>query len=157
MMRRALLLTGLFWLLSGCAGMAPRLESPNVSLVNVQLLDATLFEQRYALTVRVQNPNSLPLSVSGLRYRLDVEGLKLAHSVSQSGLDLPAYGEQLLTVELVSGLPQILQLADKLRREGGDALRFAFTGDLGLTRYNFKMPFEYGGELGISGGRLQLK
>jgi hypothetical protein len=42
---------------SGCAAMQDSLEAPYVTLTDLRMLDMTLFEQRYGLKIRVQNPN----------------------------------------------------------------------------------------------------
>lgn len=48
---------------AGCASMYPRLETPRLSLVSVEMAEATLFEQRLVVRLRVQNPNSIALPV----------------------------------------------------------------------------------------------
>jgi len=64
-----LVLVGLISL-AGCAGLFQHLEAPHVSLADVRLRDSTLFEQRYVLFLRIQNPNTFAIPVQGLQYNL---------------------------------------------------------------------------------------
>ena len=50
----------------GCAGLSPRLETPKLSIVGVELLKGELFEQRLRARMRVQNPNDRELAVKGI-------------------------------------------------------------------------------------------
>ncbi|HBP89051.1 MAG TPA: hypothetical protein DD706_15295, partial [Nitrospiraceae bacterium] len=45
-------------------------ESPEVLLVNITPLDATMFEQRLQVDLRVRNPNDFDLEVTGLDFTL---------------------------------------------------------------------------------------
>jgi LEA14-like dessication related protein len=44
----------------------PGLQKPQVSLVDIRPAASTLLEQNFDLTLRMQNPNRLPIKASGL-------------------------------------------------------------------------------------------
>ena len=53
-------------LLGGCTSLGAKLEAPRLSLVGIQLQEASFFEQRLRVRLRVQNPNDLVLPVRGI-------------------------------------------------------------------------------------------
>lgn len=58
--------------LSGCAYLPSGTEPPRVHLVGLQLTQVDVFEQRYRLRLRIQNPNDFALNIRGLDFRVDV-------------------------------------------------------------------------------------
>ncbi len=60
-------------LLGGCA-LAPRFETPQLSIVNVQVLSSDFLAQHVRVRLRVQNPNARALAVGGLTYTIEVGG-----------------------------------------------------------------------------------
>ncbi len=53
-------------MLGGCSLFVPKLETPQLSVVNVELQKADLWEQRMKVRLRVVNPNDRPIPVKGL-------------------------------------------------------------------------------------------
>src|SRR5947209_2698834 len=91
-------------LLAGCAsfnGGAPA-QPPAISLTNLQIRDVGAFEQRYGITLRVQNPNAQPLPITGLSYRLSLNGADFGHGVARKDVTVPGYAEALVDVDPVS-------------------------------------------------------
>jgi LEA14-like dessication related protein len=80
-------------LLGACAAQA-KLESPNLSIINMEMLESSLFTQRLKVRVRVQNPNDIALPVKGVSAKLEVAGEKFASGVSADSFVVPAFGEQ---------------------------------------------------------------
>ena len=77
-------------LLTGCAALQDSLEAPHVTLTDLRMLDMTLFEQRYGLKIRVQNPNPVELPITGMNFRLDVNDSELGRGVSDQPVTVPA-------------------------------------------------------------------
>ncbi|MEE9287677.1 MAG: LEA type 2 family protein, partial [Gammaproteobacteria bacterium] len=68
--------------LVGCASIPSELEPPRLTLKNVELLNATLFEQQYLLTLRLQNPNDFDLDIKGMSFDLEINDEEFASGVS---------------------------------------------------------------------------
>ncbi|MEO4047887.1 LEA type 2 family protein [Pseudomonas sp. CAU 1711] len=85
--------------LSGCASLAHR-DPLRIDMVGLEPLPAQGMEMRFALVLRVQNPNDAPFAYDGLALELDVNGQPLASGVSDQGGQVPRYGETLLRVPL---------------------------------------------------------
>ena len=139
-----LLLTGL---LSACASINPYTETPRVSLVSIEPKDMTLLEQRFAIRLRVMNPNDAALPVTGLSYALEINEREFAYGVSRQAVDIPAFGEALLDVDVVSNLLNVMQQLQKMGNESHDKLAYRLTGKISLANRPTGIPFEHGGEL----------
>lgn len=148
-------------LLAGCASLLPRLQSPRLSLVGVQLQDASVFEQRLLVRLRVRNPNDMVLPVRGITVNFALEGEEFAQGVSSRDFDVPALGEaefdMLVTANAATALLRVLSQG---HGQAGGALHYRIRGDLktslGLLR---TVPFDEKGSIPLDvaprGGVLQ--
>lgn len=133
-------------MLNGCAALQPAVEAPSVTLNNLQALDMTVFEQRYAVTLRVQNPNPVPLPISGMNFQLDINDTELGRGVTNEAVVVPAYGEALVKINLVSNLMRVFNQIRALESNKGQSLRYRLSGGLSVSNRMGKLPFEYRGE-----------
>lgn len=134
-------------LLVACAGPGAYREAPRVSLVSIEPLDMTLLEQRYALELRIMNPNAVDIPVSGLDYSIAINKREFAYGISRQAVIIPAYGEAVLEVEVVSGLLDVLRQLQSLQEDKPVVLHYRLSGKLGLADSSRKLPFDYSGEL----------
>lgn len=136
-------------LLGGCAAMQPYAETPRVSLVSIKPLDMQMLEQRFVLELRILNPNSVAIPVSGLSYALEINQREFAYGVSQQAVSIPPYGEALLQVEVVSNLLNVMRQLQQLGDSPGDGgLEYRLHGKIGLADRLRGLPFDYSGKLG---------
>jgi len=133
-------------LLSGCTALPPAIENPHVTLNNLQVLDMTLLEQRYAVTLRVQNPNPVPIPVSGVSFRLDINDTEFGRGVTNQAVTIPAYGEALVELSLVSNLARLFDQVRGMESNRGPSLRYRLSGGLSVSNRFGKLPFDYQGE-----------
>jgi LEA14-like dessication related protein len=94
-----LLLVAVFSLLvlSGCAGMFHS-EALRVSVVGIEPLDSQGLELRFAVKLRLQNPNESAVAYNGISLDLEVNGQPLASGVSDQSGSVPRFGEALVSV-----------------------------------------------------------
>jgi LEA14-like dessication related protein len=147
--RLVLLVFGVL-LIVGCATMNKYPEQPRVSLVSIQPKDMTLLEQRYGLQLRILNPNETAIPLEGLSYSLEINGREFAYGVSRQAVSIPAFGEALLDVDVVSNLLNVLQQVQEMSNEQQDSLKYRLSGKLSLSNSLVKLPFDYHGELKYS-------
>ncbi len=133
-------------LLHGCVALQSGIETPYVTLNNLQPLDMTLLEQRYAVTLRVQNPNPVPLPIAGMNFQLDINDMELGRGVTNETVTVPAYGEALVEVKLVSNLIRVFNQIRGLENSKAQSLRYRLSGGLSISSRMGKLPFEYQGE-----------
>lgn len=139
--------------LFACAALAPRLESPRVSLADLQLEQFGVFEQRYRLSLRVQNPNDVELPIAGMEFRLYLNDEEFAHGLSDQRVTLPAFGEQLVEVQVTSGITGILGQVQRLGSGELKTFSYRLAGHVKPLHRTLKYPFEYRGEIDLSGAR----
>lgn len=136
--------------LAACAGFAPgtAIEPPQVRLADIRIAELGLFEQRYVLDLRVSNPNGFPVPVTGLVYRLAINGEPFGSGTSDRPLSLQANGETRVAVELVSSTEETLQQLRRLAESSSDTLSYALYGEVRLQGRTEPLPFGAEGTLG---------
>lgn len=94
---------GLAWLgaillllvLAACATMGDALR---VNVVGVEPLQGEGLELRFAVKLRVQNPNETSVEFDGIAVDLDLDGKNVASGVSDQQGSVPRFGEAIVTV-----------------------------------------------------------
>ncbi len=142
----------LAWI-AACSTLGPYQEPLRVNLVSVQPLDMTLLEQRYELKLRIQNPNDSELAVNGVSFDLDLNGEEFAHGVSGEPFVVPAFGEQVVTVNVVSTLFAVVRQVQELQSGELQSLQYRLSGRLSLAKGFARIPFERTGELDFASFR----
>jgi len=137
--------------LGACAALGTNLETPKLSLVGVQLHDATFFEQRLLVRLRVRNPNDLVLPVKGLTVNFELDGVDFAEGVSARAFDVPALGEaefdMLVTANAATAL---LEIFGKDGRKSSKELDYRISGKLSTSLGLLKsVPFDERGKVSL--------
>ena len=146
---KKLVLLLLTTILAGCALLQAPLTEPNVSLADLRLLDASLFEQRYAIKIRVQNPNAVDLPVAGTSLQLEINDALLGRGVSNQAVTVPAYGEAVMQINVVSNLTRVLDQIRAFESGAATRLRYRLFGDIRIANRFGTLPFDYRGEIGL--------
>lgn len=140
--------------LAGCSAVYPRLETPKLSLVGVEVVEATLFEQRLQVRLRVQNPNDVVLPVRGLAVQFELAGQEFAEGVSARAFEVPAFGEAefdvLVTANAATTLLKLLAEGRGRRAELDYRIRGKLSTSLGLLR---TVPFEESGRIPLKSAK----
>lgn len=133
-------------LLTSCAGLSLR-EPVKVTVAALEPLPGEGLEARFAVRLRVQNPNETALEFDGIALNLELAGLDFASGVSDQHGSVPRYGETLITVPitvpLLSIIRQIIGLADN---KPDNRVSYRLSGHLGGGLLG-GIPFESRGEL----------
>jgi LEA14-like dessication related protein len=117
--------------LSSCASLAPR-DPLRIDLVGLEPLPAQGMEMRFAVVLRVQNPNDAAIDYDGLALQLDVNDQPLASGVSDQSGQVPRYGEALLRIPLtISAFSVLRQAWAASGYPNGRGLPFELRGKLG--------------------------
>jgi len=84
-------------------------------VVGLEPLPSEGLEVRFALKLRVQNPNESTLAYDGLSVSLDLDGRGLASGVSNAAGEIPRFSDAVLTIPVsisaFSAFRQLLALA----------------------------------------------
>jgi LEA14-like dessication related protein len=130
-------------MLGGCSLFVPKFETPQLSVVNVELQKADLWEQRMKVRMRVVNPNDRPIPVKGLTCALEVAGQELAHGVSGASFNVPALGEAEFDMNMTANMASaIIKLLGR-GNDAGDEIDYRVTGKISLSEGLLRsIPFE---------------
>jgi LEA14-like dessication related protein len=123
--------------LPGCAGLVGR-DPVKVNLVGLEALPGEGMELRMAVKLRVQNPNSAPITYDGLSIDLDIRGSSFASGVSNQAGNIPRFGEAVIQLPVsISAMALLRQVVD-------------FAGG-GIVRVDYRVRGRLSGT-GLAGG-----
>ena len=137
--------------LPGCSALEQDIREPEYRLERLELLELGVVEQRFRLTLLVDNPNRRALPVRALRYSLDVEGIPLAEGALEEGFTIPANTEHPVTLEfgtrLLQTMPRLLQ------HVGAGTVGYSLQGEVDYGRWiRGTRPFERRGRISLRDG-----
>ncbi len=126
-------------------------EAPRVSLVSIAPVDFRLFEQRFRVTLRVQNPNSREITIRGLEYEIVVNDRIFAQGVSGKPVTVSAWGENIAELEVVSTLRRVMEQIEEFGSRAKPSFDYAISGHVSVDGVPFAVPFDYQGTLSLPG------
>jgi LEA14-like dessication related protein len=118
-------------------------ESPEVLLVDITPLDATMFEQRLKVDLRVRNPNDFDLEVTGLDFTLHLNDQRLARGLSNKASTIPRLGDSVISVETTTSTLDVIRQLLKLSQR--QEVNYKVDGI--LYAKGARLPFENQGVL----------
>ena len=136
--------------LGGCAGIPRDLKTPGVEFVSLRAIEATVFEQKLEVRMKVMNPNAIELPVNGLDVDIELADEPFAHGVSARQFVVPAQGEaefdMIVTANAATALLKIVG-GDRKADEIGYRLKGKLSTKIGMLR---TIPFEETGTIPIA-------
>jgi len=145
-------------LVTACATMPRDVEAPKIGIANIAPKDVGVFEQRFDVQLRIQNPNDRDLGIAGLRFDIELNDQAFASGMTGQHVTVPRLGSEVLNVEVITGLGSFLRQFQELNKSGSDKLRYRLKGTaLVESPDSVKLPFDEHGEIdftvGPPGGR----
>ncbi|KQV22009.1 hypothetical protein ASC74_16530 [Pseudomonas sp. Root329] len=131
-MRRllALSLSLLLLCLNACA-LLPNRDPLNINVVGFEPLQSQDMEVRFAVKIRVQNPNETAINYNGVALDLEVNGQPLASGVSDQSGSIARFSETVLTVPVsVSAFSVLRQTLGLSKTQTFDNLPYVLHGKL---------------------------
>jgi LEA14-like dessication related protein len=153
---RALLVVVAF-ALAACTGMPARVEPPSVTVSDVRMGTAGVFEQQFFVKLRIQNPNDNDLQIKGSSFELELNDQPFAKGVSAQSVTVPRFGSEFVEIEAVSSLGNIVRQAGVMTSDTGmEKFRYRIKGKL-ATRNAGPLPFDERGDLSLGGAPAPSK
>jgi LEA14-like dessication related protein len=137
--------------LSACAGWGVR-EPLNVTIADITPLEMSVIEQRYAVKVRLLNPNDAEIAFDGVVFDLEINDKPFAKGVSSQSGVLPRFGEAVIEMQVVSGLQNILRQIAELQKGDRAGFTYRIKGRLHSTGGLGSIPFDTKGEFAFPTG-----
>jgi len=135
--------------ISACSTLGTKPEAPAVTLAGLKIISADLFEQRFAMDLRLQNPNDFALPIRGMSYDLVLNGNSFASGVSAEKVDVPALGEAVVRVESVTNIFSLYRQLQQLGESSEQGVEYQLKGDISLVNRALKLPFNKQGEISL--------
>jgi LEA14-like dessication related protein len=147
---RCLLILAIAVGVNGCSAMRPDLEAPRLALMAVAMMSADVFNQQFLIRMSVENPNDRELPITGLEYKLFLEGDGFAEGKLNKPFTVPANGEtdfdMTVRTNFVSGVGRLLS-----RLNGRTQVNYSIEGDLHTDiRFLKKIPFSETGSVNLA-------
>jgi LEA14-like dessication related protein len=134
--------------LAGCASLGMPKDSVRVTVSDIQIIEATLLEQLYRVTLRIQNRSERPLSVAGGSFDLELNGSDFASGVSDQSIEIPPFSDAQIDVRMVSTVFGIVRLVQGFQDRSGETLSYSISGTL-ATDGLLGVGFEESGEIAL--------
>jgi LEA14-like dessication related protein len=116
--------------LSACA-LFPQRDPLNINVVGIEPLPSQDLEVRFAVKLRLQNPNETAIDYTGVALDLAVNGRPLASGVSDQQGSIPRFSEAVLTVPVsVSAFSVLRQTLGLTQTQSLDNLPYVLRGKL---------------------------
>lgn len=112
-------------------------------MTNVTPLESTPFEQRLQVDLRVRNPNDFDLQVTGLDFRLELNGKRLARGLGNKEFAVPRLSDTVVPVETSTSTLDVVRQVLGLRKT--QELAYRVSGVLYLK--DGRLPFDNTGVL----------
>ncbi|MFJ2319080.1 LEA type 2 family protein [Pseudomonas sp. NPDC087817] len=131
-MRRlhAVILSLLLLSLSACA-LFPNRDPVNINVVGIEPLTSQDLEVRFAIKLRVQNPNETAIDYNGIALDLEVNGHPLASGVSDQRGTIARFSETVVSVPVsVSAFSVLRQTLGLSQTQTLDNLPYVLRGKL---------------------------
>jgi LEA14-like dessication related protein len=134
--------------ISGCAGVGKQLDPPRISLANIRVQEVTGLETAFQIQLRVFNANDVDLNVKGIKAELEINGQPFATGVSNTPVEIPSYGTELVTVTVYSSVIKMFRSVYGLK--DSEELKYRLNGKLRVAGGNglpVSLPFESEGQV----------
>lgn len=119
------------FLTGGCASLG-NLDAPELTLVNLQLTDATLFETTLEVQLRIANPNPEPITFNGAKFKLTLDDRKVGRGMSPETVTIDRLETAVVNVPFhVNNATLLLRVKEILEKK---SVNYGLQGTLYLER-----------------------
>lgn len=127
-------------------------EPPQISVKYLEMIKSGWPKQHFKLRLHVKNPNAFPLYFANLNFKLYLNQKQFTTSESNPDTTLPAFGQQCLTINIVSNIMDILDgWKDWKKAIKQRQLNYRIVGNVTILKGTPAIPFEHRGEVPIKG------
>jgi LEA14-like dessication related protein len=145
-MKEKLILLLVVLLFTACAAMQP--APPEVNLMGLVMDEVTLSHVNMRADLRLFNPNDTAISVKGVEYELELNGVHVSTGKALRSLSIPANGYGTLDLRLSSAYWDLFRFFSRVQQ--GEELDFRLTGKvrvggLGIISHTFN--FDHQGKI----------
>ena len=135
--------------LVACSGLPLNAVAPKVSLADVDIKRLGLFEQRFDVGLRVNNPNDFDLKIEVLEFELELNGRPFATGLSRTATLIQAASSTVLRVDAITQSKNLIQQIKTLPPDTlKDGVPYRITGRVKTDKSSRWIPFDHAGVYG---------
>jgi len=142
-------LAAMLLLLAACAGVESYRDPIRVTVSGIEVLESTLLEQLYLVTLRIQNHSEKPIAIRGGSFDLEVNGKDFGSGVTDQAVTVPAFSDATIDVRMVSTVFGVLRLIQSMRERTDRTLQYEISGRLSSEGALGGLPFREAGEVSL--------
>ncbi len=130
-------------LLCSCA-LVPKLEAPQLSIADVQVVGGDLWQQHLTVRMHVHNPNDRALPIKALEYTVEVDGQQFASGASVASFVVPPLGDADFDMNVTTNLATtFVKLLGRTSGAGDGAVGYRLVGKVTLSEgFLRSVPFD---------------
>ena len=133
--------------LAGCMALPMNSEPPKISVADISLVNAGLLEQKFALGLRIQNPNDFELAVNAVSFDLEINGKPFLSGISGKPVLVGKFGSEVMRVEGISSGFDLLRQVSGLADEQKKTFSYRLKGTARIGDNFNRLPFDQKGEM----------
>ncbi len=145
--RNAVIVTLIVFLLSACAALTPRYEQPGITVTSFRLLPADSVNPKFEIGLHITNPNAVELALRGVAYSASIENQEILTGVSNQLPVIDAYGEGDVTLVATANLISGFRLFTRMMLEGSSTMNYQLRVKLDVGRILSPIVVEKQGKL----------
>jgi LEA14-like dessication related protein len=135
-------------IVASCSTMPKEYEMLVVHIADMTPKDMTIFEQRFNIKLRIQNPNDVEFGINGLRFDIELNERAFANGMSGQRVTVPRFGSEVIDVEVFTTLASFLRQIRQLSGGSAQKVRYRLKGTAFVESPGiFKAPFDEEGEI----------
>jgi LEA14-like dessication related protein len=139
-----LLLVATLMIVSGCAGVGQRLESPRVKLASIQVKEVKGLETAFEIQLRVFNTNEAALNIKGIECELELNEDSFAVGVSKADIEIAAFDTQIVSVTVYTSVIDMVKGIHNFQKD--EQIQYELSGKLSLGGNSFPSVIPFSAE-----------
>jgi LEA14-like dessication related protein len=127
-------------------------EPPQIKVASLKIVKSDWPKQHFKLKLHVKNTNAFPLSFASMNFQLYLNKKQFTTGKSNPDVTLPAFGEQFLTINIISDLMEIFDSWKDWKQVLKERqLNYKIVGNVTIWKGTPQIPFEHRGQMPIEG------
>jgi len=132
--------------LAACASLGVRLVAPKVTVETIALGGIRGSDALVTLSLRVENPNTIDLTLQSLRFELSVNDIALTSGTTVQGETIAAGSSAVIGVETHTNVNAVLKLVTLSASHRAPSLQYALDGEA-IVQNGVHLPFTRRGDI----------
>lgn len=132
--------------LAACASLGARLVAPKVTVETIALGGIRGSDALVTLSLRIENPNTVDLTLQSLRFELSVNDIALTNGTTVQGGTIAAGSSAVIDVETHTNINAVLKLVTLSASRRVPSLQYALDGEA-IVQNGAHLPFTRRGDI----------